>query len=206
MQAIRVLIVAPDPLARAGLANWLADDDVCQIAGLLDAASEWIEDVSLFRPDVVLYDAGWQGAGDWLELSDVGAPVVALVADEDGAAEAWAAGARGVVERENSAETILSALLAAAHNLAAIQFNWLPVAAAAGSGGDAWRLTDPLTPREATVLRLLAQGLTNKAIAHDLGISEHTVKFHVNAVLGKLGAQSRTEAAVRAARLGLLPM
>jgi DNA-binding NarL/FixJ family response regulator len=63
---------------------------------------------------------------------------------------------------------------------------------------------EELTPRETEVLQLLADGLTNKAIAQRLGISDHTVKFHVNAVLGKLGAQSRTEAVVRATRLGLL--
>jgi DNA-binding NarL/FixJ family response regulator len=54
------------------------------------------------------------------------------------------------------------------------------------------------------VLQLLAEGLPNKTIAYRLGISEHTVKFHVNAILGKLGAQSRTEAVVRATRLGLI--
>jgi DNA-binding NarL/FixJ family response regulator len=53
------------------------------------------------------------------------------------------------------------------------------------------------------VLHLLAEGLTNRAIAERLHISEHTAKFHVNAILGKLGASSRTEAVVRAARLGL---
>ena len=63
---------------------------------------------------------------------------------------------------------------------------------------------EDLTPRELEVLGLLAEGLPNKAIARRLGISEHTVKFHVNAVLGKLGAQSRTEAVVRATRLGLI--
>ena len=51
---------------------------------------------------------------------------------------------------------------------------------------------------------MLAAGLTNRAIAQELGISEHTVKFHVNAILGKLGAQSRTEAVVQALRDGLL--
>ena len=61
-----------------------------------------------------------------------------------------------------------------------------------------------LTPREQEVLTLLAEGLTNKAIAHQLAISDHTVKFHVNAILGKLNAQSRTEAVVQATRLGLL--
>ena len=60
-----------------------------------------------------------------------------------------------------------------------------------------------MTPRELEVLQLLAEGLPNKAIAHRLGISEHTIKFHVNAIFGKLGAQSRTEAMVRATRLGL---
>src|SRR5439155_839631 len=57
---------------------------------------------------------------------------------------------------------------------------------------------------EHEVLQLLAQGLSNKLIAARLGISDHTVKFHVNAILGKLGAQSRTEAIAQAARLGLV--
>jgi DNA-binding CsgD family transcriptional regulator len=63
---------------------------------------------------------------------------------------------------------------------------------------------DPLTPRESEVLQLMAEGLPNKLIADRLGISEHTAKFHVNAILTKLGAQGRTEAVVRAARLGLI--
>ena len=56
------------------------------------------------------------------------------------------------------------------------------------------------------VLTLLAEGLTNKAIAHRLTISEHTVKFHVNAIMGKLDAQSRTDAVVRATRQGLIAL
>jgi DNA-binding NarL/FixJ family response regulator len=63
---------------------------------------------------------------------------------------------------------------------------------------------EALTPREQEVIQLLAEGLPNKTIADRLHISEHTVKFHVNAILSKLGAQSRTEAVVRATRLGLL--
>ena len=54
------------------------------------------------------------------------------------------------------------------------------------------------------MVQLLAEGLPNKAIAKRLGVSDHTIKFHVNAILGKLGAQSRTEAVVRATRLGLI--
>ena len=67
-------------------------------------------------------------------------------------------------------------------------------------------LFDDLTPREKEVLQLVAEGLTNKAIAQQLAISEHTVKFHVNAIMGKMNAQSRTEAVVRATRLGLISL
>jgi DNA-binding NarL/FixJ family response regulator len=61
-----------------------------------------------------------------------------------------------------------------------------------------------LSARELDVLRGMAEGLSNKQIARALGISEHTVKFHINAILGKLDAQSRTEAVVRATRAGLI--
>ena len=63
-----------------------------------------------------------------------------------------------------------------------------------------------LTPREHDVLRLLAEGLPNKGVASRLEVSEHTVKFHVNSIMGKLNAQSRTEAVILATRLGLLPI
>jgi DNA-binding NarL/FixJ family response regulator len=65
-------------------------------------------------------------------------------------------------------------------------------------------LIEDLTGREREVLGLMAEGMSNKTIALRLEISEHTVKFHVNAILRKLGAQSRTEAVVRATRLGLI--
>ena len=61
-----------------------------------------------------------------------------------------------------------------------------------------------MTRRELEVLQLVAEGLPNKSIADRLDISEHTVKFHVNAIMGKLGAQSRTEAVTRATRMGLI--
>ena len=67
-------------------------------------------------------------------------------------------------------------------------------------------LVESLTPREIEVLQLLSQGLPNKGIAQRLGISDHTVKFHVNAILGKLGVQSRGEAIVQAVRLGLVTL
>ena len=65
-------------------------------------------------------------------------------------------------------------------------------------------LVEPLTPREHEVLSLVADGLRNREIADRLGITEHTVKFHLAAVFGKLGATSRTDAVRRGFRLGLI--
>nr|MBA3451449.1 response regulator transcription factor [Chloroflexia bacterium] len=65
---------------------------------------------------------------------------------------------------------------------------------------------ESLTGRERQVLLLVAEGLPNKAIARELGISEHTAKFHVGSLLGKLGAGSRTEAVTLATRRGILPV
>jgi DNA-binding NarL/FixJ family response regulator len=81
------------------------------------------------------------------------------------------------------------------------------IAAAAREAVEAIHDTEaPVTAREREVLRLLADGLTNKAIARTLGISEHTAKFHVGALISKLGAHSRTEAVTAAARRGLLSL
>jgi DNA-binding NarL/FixJ family response regulator len=67
-------------------------------------------------------------------------------------------------------------------------------------------LVEALTPRELQVLRLIAEGMPNKEIADQLSISEHTVKFHVASVLGKLQAASRTEAVTQGIRRGLVPI
>ena len=75
---------------------------------------------------------------------------------------------------------------------------------ASGSGTSGEQLAEPLTPRETEVLALVAEGLPNKAIAHQLGISDQTVKFHVASIVGKLGAANRTEAVRRAVRKGLI--
>jgi DNA-binding NarL/FixJ family response regulator len=78
-----------------------------------------------------------------------------------------------------------------------------PVLPGSGRASD---LVDPLTPREIAVLELVAEGLSNKAIAARLGISDQTVKFHVAAIAGKLGAANRTDAVRRAVRQGLIAL
>jgi DNA-binding NarL/FixJ family response regulator len=80
------------------------------------------------------------------------------------------------------------------------------VLASDAESDDAPVFDEPLTHREIQVLELLAEGLPNKAIASRLGISDQTVKFHVSAISGKLGAANRTDAVRRAVRRGLITL
>ncbi len=135
------------------------------------------------------------------DLLDVTAAVF-LVGSEAGVSELVRAGARAVLFRDTEAERLhraCSAVLAglSVFDAGVVEFLVEPRRAEAPSGVE-------LTPREQEVLGLLAEGLSNKLIAARLGISEHTAKFHVNALLDKLGAETRTEAVVTAARRGLL--
>jgi len=156
------------------------------------------------EPEVAVWDAGsGSSALDHLgETASRSLRVLAVLADEGQAAEALGAGARGVVRRDAGAARLAAAVRAVAEGLMVLD------AVAAESvlrpRPAAPATVEHLTPREQEVLQLLAQGLSNKLIAVRLGISDHTVKFHVNAILGKLGAQSRTEAIAQAARLGLV--
>jgi two-component system, NarL family, nitrate/nitrite response regulator NarL len=153
---------------------------------------------------VAVWDAGASAASfeRLVETPAASLRVLAVLADESQALEALGAGARGVVLRDVGASRLVAAVRAVAEGLMVLD---------AGAAESVLRprppasaAVEPLTPREQEVLQLLAQGLPNKLIAARLGISDHTVKFHVNAILGKLGAQSRTEALAQAARLGLV--
>ncbi len=203
---LRVLIVANDPLARAGLATLLAAEPGCSVAGQVSAADDLLHAAQVYRPDAVLWDLGMASAAS-VELiegnHDLGAPIVALVPDDVDSAGVWAAGARGILLREASVEHIVAALQAVAEGLAVVDLT-LAAALVPTRAHQPAVSVEPLTPREIEVLRLMAEGHQNKEIARLLGISEHTVKFHVNAILGKLSVQSRTEAVVRATRLGLI--
>jgi DNA-binding NarL/FixJ family response regulator len=209
MGEVRVLVVANDPLARAGLAALLAQTD-CQVVGLVAGDTTLPVEFRHYQPDVALWDLGWDPtvhAEATIELVadlvQAGLPVVALLPDSAHAIELWGAGASGLLDRNTDAESLTAALQAAVAGLRVLdRFVALSMMPARESAHDL--MVEELTPRETEVLQLLADGLTNKAIAQQLGISEHTVKFHVNAILGKLGVQSRTEAVVRATRLGLL--
>ncbi len=184
---LRVRLVAGDPLARAHLARLLGP-----ALAVLDADAD-------APADVAVVDAGVDGT---LAAAGAEAPerLVALVADEAAGAAAAALGARGIVFRDAGGPQLEAAVRAVAAGLAVREPELLPVPdAPPPEAGE-------LTPREREVLQLLAEGRSNKEIAARLGISDHTAKFHVASVLAKLGVERRTEAVVRAARLGLVTL
>lgn len=204
---LRVLIIAESPLARAGLAALLGSQAGLGISGQAAPEGDLASTFNAYAPDVVAWDVGWDATAlDLLaDLGESAPPTLVLVSDVEAAHDALAQGARSVLPQDASADTLAAALVATARGLVVVTPDMLtlPLLAPSGEGTPP---ADMLTPRELEVLALVAEGLANKAIANRLGISDHTVKFHINAVMTKLGAQSRTEAVVRATRLGLMSL
>jgi DNA-binding NarL/FixJ family response regulator len=200
-ERLRVLVVSADPLARAGLAAWLSAEGGLEI----DATSlPESREATGTPPHVVVWDVGLDRGSASLRLPFADVPTVALVSDPDLASLALGAGARGVVFRDTPPTRLAEAVRAAAQGLVVLDEGLVSAALRPAVSADGAGLPEPLTAREREVLALLAEGLSNRLIAQRLGISEHTAKFHVNAILGKLGAESRTEALVLAARFGLV--
>ncbi|MBI3724767.1 response regulator transcription factor [bacterium] len=192
-----------DPLARSGLAFRLAHEPGVVLAGE-SGVSDLASALASHRPRVLLRDLGPGPPGSPFS-PEASVDSLVLVPDSEGAAVALSSGARGVLERSADGPRLAAALLAVARGLVVLD----PALAGALLGERSRALAghaEPLTPREVEALGLLARGLSNKEIAHRLGISEHTAKFHVNAILGKLGVQSRLEAVVRAFQLGLVAL
>ena len=209
---VKVLIAARDPLARAGLSNLLSLEPECTVVGQTSLDVDLSSDNETLHPDVEVWDLGWNpteavdGLSDFMEgLSSPGEgdpAVLALAPDEASAAEARRAGARGVLLRDAHAPKLVAAAVAVARGLVVTDVELAQDSGPRSPAGGP--LAEGLTPRELEVLGLVAEGLPNKSIARRLDISEHTVKFHVNAIMGKLEARSRTEAVTRATRLGLI--
>lgn len=201
----RILVVGDDPLARGGLAALLAGESGMLVVAQI-AAEDVARAISDELPDVAIVDMGQRPGALLDRIRDLEAarvPALALVATEDAGAEALSAGAHDVLFRETPAKRLAAAIGAVAAGLVALD-DAIAQCLTRHRPSALEPLPESLTPRELEVLDLLASGLSNKASAERLGISDHTSKFHVNAILAKLGAQSRTEGVVRAARLGLV--
>jgi two-component system, NarL family, response regulator YdfI len=209
---IRLFIVATSPLARAGLQSLFGMSDVKVVgsaANLESLADQWSD----AKADIILVDLSGEpveGAMDSLARFQPASEAVIVVLSDHSVprwfAEMLRAGIRSVLPSDISPEQLIAALEAAATGLivmhpTGVEAMFPPIEPASRPPAE---LNEILTPRESEVLQMLASGLANKEIAARLAISEHTVKFHVASVLGKLGAGSRTEAVSIGIRRGLV--
>ena len=206
-----ILIVSAYASVRAGLHVLLDGAEDCVIVGAVQGAAELERLLPETPADVVLTQS--DGAGDMTRLLDVlRGGETALVALGDDATDyrllaasplsGWA-----YLLKEADGAQIVAAVRAAAAGLVVVDRSLTPLLSPPPAFPSDGRVTEAppgeaLTPRESEVLQLMAQGLPNKIIAARLGISLHTVKFHVAAILAKLDATSRTEAVTLGARRG----
>ena len=209
---IRAFIVASSSLVRTGLQSLLGGrkaEVVGSVADFESLAGQWMD----LQADVILVEASgeqFETVMDALAASQLASEAAIVVLTDHREpkllAETLRAGVRAVLPSDIAPEQLVAALEAAAAGLivvhpAEVDLMFPVVEGASRQLGE---LAEPLTPRESEVLQMLASGFANKTIAARLKISEHTVKFHVASILGKLGASSRTEAVSLGIRRGLV--
>jgi DNA-binding NarL/FixJ family response regulator len=204
---ISLAIFSADPAQRRCLEQlWGANTDVF-VAGIVDDPAAMLGLLDGGAVGVVVADAPPREVlADWCARHER-SRFVAL-SDESEPEECLAllqAGATAVLPRAAAPEAIMAAVKAAASGLAVLPRALLtPLLDGPLADTLPEREAVPLTPREIEVLAAMADGASNKAIARRLGISFHTAKFHVAAILAKLDADSRTEAVAKAAQRGLV--
>jgi len=197
---IKLAIAAESAVVRAGLEALVASHPGIDLAGAYPDLSA----LEALRPDVVL------AAFPLDELSppsDGHAPAIVLLTAErqpSWTQEAFRLGVRALLSRDASAAEILAAVESAASGLAVVDPRELETLLASTASAPVSAETHTLTTRELEVLRMMAEGAANKTIAWKLGISDHTVKYHVTSILAKLNAASRTEAVTTGVRKGLI--
>ncbi len=216
-QAIRVLIVDDHRMVRGGLRGFLSGEPGLAVVGEAQTGEEAIAAAASLCPDVVLMDLIMPGMGGTaaigvLRASHPETKIMALTsfADDAHVFPALEAGANGYLLKDIDPDALVAAIRAvhagespldpevAKRLLSRFQH---PAAASAAAQGP---MHETLTEREMDVLRLLAQGKSNKEIARALFIGDRTVKSHLSAVFQKLDVTDRTQAALYAVRHGLV--
>ena len=212
---IRVFIVAASPLARSGLQQLLAHPDVEVVGSAidLDSAAGLLSEPEA-EPDVIVVDASRESSATVVSLSatssDIGAdiPIVVLESPNQGnpGADLLRQGARAILPAGIAPAELLAALRAVTSGLIVLHPSTVAAIphAAVNTSRSTEEWIEPLTKREREVLQMLAAGLGNKEIAAKLNISDHTAKFHVGSILGKLGVSTRAEAVATGIRRGLV--
>ena len=208
---IRILIADDHPIVREGLTAVLETQPDFVIVGAAASGTHAVERAAALRPDVILLDLELPeldgvAALRQIRSADPDAHVIIFTAfdTDERILAAVQAGAQGYLLKGAPREELFQAIRVVHGGGSLLQ----PVVAARllrqFSGAAA--LPEQLTERELEVLRQLAKGRQNKEIATELWISERTVKFHVSAILAKLGVGNRTEAVSKAAQLGLIEL
>ena len=203
---LRLVLIGEDPLARDVFRDRLLEDPLTEVIAAVGGPQELVASRARESADAAVWDLGVRPELALALAPDVIAEisaVIALAGDGQVAAEALAAGVRAVLARDRGGRAIAAAVRAMLEGLEVIDPSLEPSDSVLRPSRAS---ADELTPRERQVLALLVEGLSNAAIARRLGISDHTAKFHVTAVMQKLGAGTRTEAVVKAARRGLITL
>jgi two-component system, NarL family, response regulator LiaR len=205
---IRIMLVDDHQVVRQGVRMFLTLDPDLEIIGETSDGKAGVEMARQLKPDVILMDLlmpvmdGVTAIGILRkELPDTEIIALTSVLEDNAVMGAMRAGAIGYLLKDTAAEELIRAIKAAAEG----QVQLSPkVAERLFREIRAPESPETLTERETDVLRLLASGLSNKQIAAQLVIGEKTVKTHVSNILSKLGVSSRTQAALHAARIGLV--
>ena len=207
---VAVAIFCADPVLRCSLEQLPRDDPAVVIVGMVDHPSSLRELLNRNLIDVLLVDAPTRELPEYRAGRDQIALLVLLDgANTEQTARVLSAGARAILDRSASRNEIVAAIKAAMAGLVVVPANLLVTLLPEAPLADDLLKADGaerarLTRRELEVLAAMADGASNKAIARRLGISFHTAKFHVAAILAKLDADSRTEAVAKGAQLGLV--
>jgi NarL family two-component system response regulator YdfI len=207
--AIKIAVMATSAVRRAGLESIVRSYDEFQLAGSFGAMPSLVLFARSTGVDVIVIDS--DSIHDLLiePTSDAAIVLLAEVTHARSISRLLRSGVRAILPRGSDPDDVLSAIYAAYDGLVLLS---IPTAEslAAVYGEHPLEVEDELseeiTSRETDVLRMLAEGLVNKEIAARLGISEHTVKFHISSILDKLGASTRTEAVTLGIRRGLIPI
>jgi DNA-binding NarL/FixJ family response regulator len=210
-RAIRVVIADDHAVVRVGLHALIASEPDMAVVGEAAAGAGAVAQARALRPDVLLLDLvmpGMQGVQVIEELAatapEVRVLVLTMFDDDEHVFSALRAGACGYLLKESGPNEVVQGIRDIAGGKSVLHPAIGKRILQAGARTPPAPASEVLTPRERQVLALVAQGLSNQAIARRLGLSERTARTYVSAILAKLRLRSRTEAALYALRTGIV--
>ena len=207
--ATRIAVLATSAVRRAWLESIVRSHADFHLAGNFGALASLVSFARNTELDVIIIDSNSIRDLSLGPISQAAIVLLSEVHDARSVARLLRIGVRAFLSRESDPDNVLSAINAVCEGLVLLS------TATAESLASVYRdqplegedeVSEEITSRETEVLRMLAEGLANREIGTRLGISEHTVKFHISSILDKLGASTRTEAVTLGIRRGLIPI